>query len=795
MDSFPTTPVNKMILGHQETSDLGSTSNGNDGEFKVHPHGLSSKKRFVHSGVESASETDLSLDCVRRSVNPETSEKARKEILDNMDINKLFSKSRDVSSADDISNGPMIKLIHSPVKVDLSSPVPVTANGIDKAENEEHVSKKPRLELDFAPDLKKPITNDSEEIVGSPDAIEMIETKSSPNKTGQNEELLALEIQEAMRVSIHEEESEDDKEDNNSKDVSHKSFVTPKKDDVETSPNLHKLTPLLSSSSSSLSPKMEYRHICSGEQDEIEKEHNGFILVSRRNEELIDQLHMMNKRLNNYLSKYENSNYQYKLLRAEHEKAKDNFEKQLNLAQAEVDQSTEDANKHKERFEKIKKKLSETKDEIQMLNQNQRILQDKYDGMANEVDEWRNKYEEVQGKMAKQENEANNSASKLQLLEDELEILKNKLDEYEASETKLKLDYKELDELFQKREEELFSKANEVNTLQQSLNEIMNSQKSASEDLVKQIEELSTSKSQLEVKLSQISVDHSKEKHYLEDKINGMEKDLSENVGKLEIANQKISDLQIKLNGEIQNLANLKKEYEVSNDDAEINKAEVQQLNTNIEELKESEIHLKEKISTLEANIEEWKGKYQAQSSAHEKVSIEFESLQLKNNNIEAEHLAELEQLHDNMTSLQDTMKENAESINKLKDENRILQEKLLANEEVTSNSQTSSEVKEQEINELKNKIKDFQEKLDLKEQDTNKRLKLLAEDLYVQYSSKHEQKVKLLKKGYDTKYQSKIDQISLQNQGLVQEIEQIKNQLSTERKEKQKLLELLDQK
>ena len=64
---------------------------------------------------------------------------------------------------------------------------------------------------------------------------------------------------------------------------------------------------------------------------------------------------------------------------------------------------------------------------------------------------------------------------------------------------------------------------------------------------------------------------------------------------------------------------------------------------------------------------------------------------------------------------------------------------------------------------------------------------------MYIQYSSKHEQKVKLLKKGYENKYQNKFDQLNLENKTLSEEIEQLNKQLSSEKEEKQELLKLLE--
>lgn len=134
-----------------------------------------------------------------------------------------------------------------------------------------------------------------------------------------------------------------------------------------------------------------------------------------------------------------------------------------------------------------------------------------------------------------------------------------------------------------------------------------------------------------------------------------------------------------------------------------------------------------------------------------------------------------------------------SDRISLLTKENETLKEQ---NSSTTSSVAVSNNQKnkdDEHIKLLERQIQDWKEKYDTKEKDTNKRLKLLAEDLYIQYSSKHEQKVKLLKKGYENKFQSKFDQLSLENKSLSEEIVQLNKQLSSERGEKQELLKLLE--
>lgn len=795
MDSLPRTPVNKSPVKHQIASEMDALSQDSSGDFKVHPHGLSNRKRLLHERETSPMGVDMSLDCIVRTNHSNNldnvSESDTKDVLDNIDINKMFGDTRESNNHSKYENNqdPVLKLNHSPIKVDISSPIRLTAENVGNQGSDEPVYKRPKLELDFAPNLQKP-SNMCNEALTSPVAIEMIETKSNTNKfEQQQDERTTLEIQEAIIESVNSPDYEYSSIDNRQRNVTE----TPKRDNSDDTPDLHKLTPLYSSGS--MSNELHYEYIEPETKEKLEQEHDSFKIVTSRNEDLVDQLHILNKKVNRYLSNYESSEYKLKLLNADYSALSEKYENEIEIANEEVTKMHEERSKLKERAEKLKKRLSETKDEVQMLNQNQRILQDKYDAVSKETDKWRSSYEEIKNKYRSVEDDSNSKLSKIESLSMELESLNSKIIEYENQEAEFIKERNSSEKIYNDTKEQLFVKSKELNALQDTLDRTISEQQGNNGNLLKQVEELLIAKSELEINLEEQTTEYSKEKQSLREQLNTTEYQVTESKKSLFSADEKIILLQTQLTEKSQNLSSLNKEYEESNDHAEINKAEVEQLNTDINYLKESETRLKKTIINLEANIEEWSTKYQTQTVEFEKTSLELESLQLKSNNIESEHLAELEQLHENLSSLQHSFRENTDLISNLKKENSALLNDKEVLAENNTNSNESSDKNEKEIASLKKKIEEWKEKLQSKEQDTNKRLKLLAEDLYVQYSSKHEQKVKLLKKGYDSKYESKLDQLSLQNQGLVQEIEQIKHQLSSERKEKQTLLELLDKK
>lgn len=202
---------------------------------------------------------------------------------------------------------------------------------------------------------------------------------------------------------------------------------------------------------------------------------------------------------------------------------------------------------------------------------------------------------------------------------------------------------------------------------------------------------------------------------------------------------------------------------------------------------------MEETITELENKVHKLENECELEKQKFEKTSLELESLQLKNSNIQAEHIKELENLHENLISLQNELKISSDRITTLTKENEVLMEQNNNNNNSVTLSNDQKDRDDEKIKSLGKQVQDWKEKYEAKEKDTNKRLKLLAEDLYIQYSSKHEQKVKLLKKGYENKYQNKFDQLNLENKTLSEEIEQLNKQLSSEREEKQELLKLLE--
>ncbi len=96
-------------------------------------------------------------------------------------------------------------------------------------------------------------------------------------------------------------------------------------------------------------------------------------------------------------------------------------------------------------------------------------------------------------------------------------------------------------------------------------------------------------------------------------------------------------------------------------------------------------------------------------------------------------------------------------------------------------------ETLEKEITSAKAKIANNDKEMEMQ-------MEKLAQDLYLQYSAKHEQKVATLKKGYEMKWMGKVKKFTRDNDALKREIASLKKRLEVETNEKKQLVKLWDE-
>lgn len=90
--------------------------------------------------------------------------------------------------------------------------------------------------------------------------------------------------------------------------------------------------------------------------------------------------------------------------------------------------------------------------------------------------------------------------------------------------------------------------------------------------------------------------------------------------------------------------------------------------------------------------------------------------------------------------------------------------------------------------------VASLREQLAEAEASIESRMQQLAQDLYVQYLQKHEHKVGILKKGYETKWAGKVAALEAEATQLRAEVERLQVGMEAERTEKNQLVKLWDQ-
>ncbi|AQZ12061.1 SLK19 (YOR195W) [Zygosaccharomyces parabailii] len=652
-------------------------------------------------------------------------------ILDNMDINRMFEQ-----------NKGLVKMNHSPIKIEFSSPDKPEDTGAYHGPE----PKRLKLELALAPNLPQP----SNEI----ETIEMIESRSSPRR--ESDQVEASELQEAIRESKEDRDSITD--------------ISPSQERNDNIPDLHRLTP-----------------VYNGDRDEenaqaYNPDYDTFQMISNRNADLVDQIHELNKSINEVIDSCDSTVSKY---RKEIESLTDEYEAKLDVTAQERATLVQEREILQDRMQLLKRRLEETRDEVRMLSQNQSILKTKYEAATKEKEEYLNKLNELEEINLNLKSEAIAAGHKLDILELNYRNATASARKLEGEKEDLAGSKNSAMEKLAALDKELAAQRDETNKLKTLLDENLAAQQGSKDEKMRQIEELTRAKEDLESKLTLLQGRSVEEKEGLELRLEACEKEL--NSVRQDAAMHKQNELALKekLDVKTEECEKWQASYEDSNDDTEIRKAEMKELYSDLDEHKEMKVHLETSIVKLEEQVNDWRHKCDEYCNNYEKIALELESVHLKNSNIEAEHLAELEQLHDNLSSLQNTLKKDSELISHLTRKNETLESEKKYYQESQQNPAN--------LIALKKEIEAWKDKYQEKELEANKSLKLLAEDLYIQYSSKHEQKVKLLKKGYETKFQGKLDKLSLQNEGLTQEVDQLKAQLTNERREKQKLIGLLE--
>lgn len=209
------------------------------------------------------------------------------------------------------------------------------------------------------------------------------------------------------------------------------------------------------------------------------------------------------------------------------------------------------------------------------------------------------------------------------------------------------------------------------------------------------------------------------------------------------------------------------------------------------------------------ANLNSLKTKLQAIEASNRKLTLEKEAADSKISKAQKE-LDELdkkylevkksrsEEWQSKLASGQQNVEKLNVRIKSLEQEKAQLDKALKSEQEARSNAnekkREEGEAMETRLESLEKELTSAKAKIADNDKEMETQMEKLAQDLYLQYSAKHEQKVATLKKGYEMKWMGKVKKFTRDNDALKREIASLKKRLEVETNEKKQLVKLWDE-
>ncbi|SCU85031.1 LAMI_0C09868g1_1 [Lachancea mirantina] len=645
------------------------------------------------------------------------------------------------------------------VKRNWSSPEKLSPLG---TESELKRPKKPKLEKPESPNR----------FYSSPAVIEMLDqNETHENNVSRPDADLDFEkdLSEALSNAVND-------EDDNVPLSFTKLTKDPKTPDAADISHLENLTPVGAAQSVSGSIQDVIRCLENNFNTELQKSRN-------RVTEISAELTRLQSQLRDQLFLYSKLTGEMEALRAVHSAQELQFRHQKH----EIARLDKDKASFQERVAKLKTRLSEVRNEVKMLNQNSQILQDKFQSQVTRNESLQSELDDIQRRNQKLGKLVHSMENTKNQLEDDLQELKAENSDLRDEIIVQKTTIQEKDSQIAQLIERVDTKATRVRELERELEKSLENKQQSTRETQEQLSQIVAENAQLSKEL-QAKDGIAAELSEMQIKFQDLEQELA-------TSKQAIIAMTHERDALSEQISHMRQTRENVDDQLAIREAELVELNGTVQDLRGANADLEQTIEQGGASVSEWRQKYEQQSSETKRLSLELESLQFRDKNSAAEHLADLEDLHLQMSSLQKTLESNSRQISELLEKNTSLATEVdtlkVTNSELQEKlTHSSKSASEDPV--LQEELQNLRQQLNVKDADTNKRLQLLAEDLYIQYSSKHEQKVKMLKKGYETKYKEKLTQLERENVGLKDELSQQLATLKAERNEKQELIKAL---
>ncbi|KAG7890422.1 hypothetical protein KL905_004180 [Ogataea polymorpha] len=379
----------------------------------------------------------------------------------------------------------------------------------------------------------------------------------------------------------------------------------------------------------------------------------------------------------------------------------------------------------------------------------------------------------------------------IQLSNSKISQLESRVKFYESKLEKLKTIYSQLMGTAKNFESELTDKTVRITDLEISVTSLKEEKTVLSNEKIEllsalelrsnEIEQLTKEKESLENQLKNVSSSSESALRKTEDLVRELDsktKDAAELREKLDEQAVKIEGLELDLSQATEKLNAYQDELRSGVDKIIALENELSAVRSELESLQEKETLLVDENTSLKEVMGHRRDEIKRLKAEKEELSQQLSSRKDQN----TEEL--LEKLREEMSALRGSTEA---QINELSANLDAKNEKLVE-------AKTEASTMKQKVATLESQLADANAKIQEHDKNLEQQLEKLAQDLYLQYSAKHEQKVAILKKGYEMKWMNKLKKLNKENEQLRSEVESFKRRLEVENNEKKQLVKLWEE-
>ncbi|GMM38734.1 Slk19 protein [Saccharomycopsis crataegensis] len=468
------------------------------------------------------------------------------------------------------------------------------------------------------------------------------------------------------------------------------------------------------------------------------------------------------------------------------------FEKNVNVLQTDVISKDEKLASYTRLGDRFKNLYKEKQTELQKLRQEREQHLAEIEDLSNEKILLTNKVEFLQGKAIKMNNEIIVKDERIQEVETQLEELKEKHEAMDEENFGLK---HQIDEI-NKQRADVTEKLNELkagarqeqsmkNNLELSISELKESGGEMKRVLKGYEKEIESYKDDIRVRALE-NEQLIKESNEATEMVRHRDRKLNELENEYEKLKSKYLDALDEQKSKLAEINSINNKIGILNKTVSELTDRNNQLKIQVVKYKEELSDTKELMKYTQRDYDKLKDKYDDLRHDSADKQQQLSRYQQRLSHSEENYIEELEKIKHQVIVLQNTINSKDVELSHMEDnkmslsvENDRLNEKLAgANDELSDARRQLTRLRSQQLE---------------SEKKTEERLKKLSDDLYVQYSQKHTNKVQILKEGYERKYSSEFNAVKSENESLKREVEAFKQQLENERKGKSELVKLWD--